>query len=119
MNGRFVFWFVVLLPLTFGIGSFSLWLRRRFLVYRVDDAGVTLWSGRRLSWRKVRNFHFRKRLESAGPRITRVDIQFEVGRGFIAPDWLQNGDEVVQAFRTGFRESVARGRIRSSYAGRR
>lgn len=119
LNGRFLLWFIALLPLTFGIGSVLLWLRRRFLVYRVDDAGITLWSGQSQPWNKVRNFHFRKRLEGAGPRITRVEIQFEIGSAFIAPDWLQNGDEVVEAFRAGVRVRVPARRKRSIYAERR
>ncbi|TCK31597.1 hypothetical protein EV667_1708 [Ancylobacter aquaticus] len=119
LNGRFLLWFIVLLPLTLGVGSAILWLRRRFSVYQVDEAGVTLWAGRNLPWRKVRNFHFRKRMEGAGPRITRVDIQFEVGRGFIAPEWLANGDELVQAFRAGVRDGLPERRLRSNYTQRR
>ncbi|WP_018390310.1 hypothetical protein [Ancylobacter sp. FA202] len=96
-----------------------MWLWRRLHVYRIDKAGITLWSGRAVPWSKVRNFQFRKRMGEAGPRITRVDIQFEIGRGFIAPGWLCNGDEVVQAFRDGVRHGLPTGRMRSNYTQRR
>lgn len=112
-------WFIVLVPCTLGIGSVFLWLWRGSFVSRVDEGGVTLWSGRREPWKRVRGYQLRKRLEAAGPSITRVDVQFTTGRGFISPGWLQNGDDLVEAFRVRSRDRVAPGRMRSNYTQRR
>lgn len=118
-NYRYLICFIVLLPCTLCIGSFFLWLWRRSFVSRIDERGVTLWSGRHEPWRRVRGYQLRKKLEASGPSITRVDMQFVIGRAFVSPGWLQNGDEVMEAFRIGFRDRVAPGRRRSSYRQRR
>jgi len=110
----------VLIPLTLGVGSILLWFWRRSFVYRVNEAGVTLWSGRLVPWSSVRSFHFRKKQGYASPEVTRVDIQFEIGRGVIAADWLRNGEELVQAFRDGVRRGMPPdGRMRANYTQRR
>ena len=119
-NGRFLALFLLLLPVTFGLGSLLLWSWRRSFVWRVDENGIQLWSGRRLPWSDVVSLHTRKADDPANKKMLRLDVQFKIGRGIILPRWLTNGEELADAVKAGMREAMpAESRMRVHYVQRR
>lgn len=120
LNGRFLALFLVLLPVTLGLGSLWLWVWRRGFVWKVDENGVQLWSGRRVAWPDVVSLHARKNNRDADKKVLRLDVQFKDGRGIILPSWLTNGPEVAEAVKAGMREALPpEGRVRVHYVQRR
>lgn len=119
-NGRFLALFLLLLPVTLGLGSLWLWAWRRSFVWRVDEDGVQLFSGRRVPWPDVVSLHTRKSQAEANSKVLRLDVQFKVGRGIILPSWLTNGPEVAEAVKAGMRDALPPdGRVRVHYVQRR
>ncbi|MFT0862382.1 hypothetical protein [Ancylobacter sp. G4_0304] len=121
-NGRFKTFLLILAPLTLGIGSLALWFWHRSFVEAVDENGITLASGRNVPWSKVLSFHSRKHQsrDHGEHKVTRLDIQLEEGRAVILPGWLENGEELIDAIKTGAREALpADARMRVQYVQRR
>lgn len=120
LNWRFLGVFLLLLPVTLGLGSFLLWSWRRSFVWKVDDHGVQLWSGRCVPWSDVVSLHTHKSQNLAERKVLRLDVQFRDGRGIIRPTWLANGPEVSDAVKTGMRAALPpEGRMRVHYVQRR
>jgi hypothetical protein len=112
--------FILLLPVTLGLGSLWLWAWRRSFVRRVDEDGVQLWSGRRVPWSDVVSLHTLKSYGDADRKMLRLEVQFRVGHGIIRPRWLTNGPEVAEAVKMGMRETLPpEGRMRVHYTQRR
>ncbi|MCJ8144148.1 hypothetical protein MKI84_14600 [Ancylobacter sp. A5.8] len=121
-NGRFTTFILILAPLTLGIGSVALWFWHRSFVKSIDESGITLVSGRRVPWNKVLSFHSRKNHSSndGERKVTRLDIQLEEGHALILPNWLENGEEMIEAIKIGAREAMpADARMRVQYTQRR
>lgn len=102
-NGRFLFFFLILLPFTLGIGSLALWLWRRSFVRQVGPQGILLWGGRAVGWSEVEKVMTRKGREEKAGEVLRTDISFAGGRAVIAPRWLENGAELTSAVLAEFR----------------
>ena len=119
-NGRFIVLFLLLLPVTLGVGSFLLWSWRRAFVWQIDESGIQLFSGRRVPWSDVVRLHSRKTPGDANSKVLRLDIQFRIGRGIILSNWLNNGQEMADAVRAGMREALpADSQMRVHYVQRR
>jgi hypothetical protein len=79
--------------------SAMLWRRRATWVARLDDEGVTLRNGRRLSWselEQVTDVHARR---GAAEWHSHFELRFKRGRARVFDRMLANGDEVVGAIR--------------------
>ena len=119
-NGRFLFYFLIMIPITFGVGSIILWIWRRSFVYKVDGNGILLRSGREIPWADVQSLLARKGAGENAGTVSRVDITYAGGRALVLSRWLENGDEVAEALRVGLREFRQAGaRMRSRYVQRR
>ena len=119
-NGRFLFYFLIMIPSTLGIGSVILWVWRSSFVYRVDQNGIQLRSGREIPWSDVQSLLTRKGAGEAAGTVSRLDLTHSGGRARIVSSWLENGEEVAEAVRTGLREFRKTGTpMRSHYVQRR
>jgi len=119
-NARFLTLFILLLPVTCGLGSLLLWAWRRSFVWQVDENGIQLWSGRQLAWSDVVSLHSHKVDDPANKKMLRLDVQFKIGRGIILPRWLVNGEELADAVKAGMREALPpQSRMRVHYVQRR
>lgn len=103
-NGRFLFYFLIMIPTTLGIGSVILWVWRSSFVYKVDQNGILLRSGREIPWSDVQSLLTRKGAGEAAGTVSRLDLAYSGGRARIVSSWLENGEEVAEALRTGLRE---------------
>lgn len=103
-NGRFLFYFLIMLPATLGIGSVVLWIWRCSFVYKVDENGILLRSGREIPWADVQSLLARKGAGENSGTVSRVDITYAGGSARVVSSWLENGEELAEALRTGLRE---------------
>src|SRR5882757_6696246 len=100
---QYRFWMLVLLPMTFGIGTAALWARSLRWPSSVDEHGFTLRYRRKVPWQAVRKIGvWRDYLDG---QVSRIDIHVVGGICSVPVRLLCDGEGVAAAILALFRQS--------------
>jgi hypothetical protein len=100
-------WMLLLLPMTFGVGTAALWLFSLKWPLSVDEEGLILRDHRRVDWNSIRKIVVARNYLDG--RISHVRIYHKDGVNEIRVNRLQHGEDVVRIVRAMF-EIVNRSR---------
>ncbi len=96
-------WMWLLLPLTFGAGTFALWLRARRWPRRVDETGILLRDGRFVLWHDITRLGVTQR--QVDKETIQLDLYFKGGVARVPIRHLDNGAPIAAAIRANFQRA--------------
>lgn len=112
MMVRLAIWYrtlmVLLVPVTFGIGTLVLWLYARQWPKRVDANGILDRRGRSIPWKSIQQIGALRTGWDGSHRTKRLDIDYRGGHSRIHPRTLRHGQEVARSIIEHFEQSRPR-----------